>query len=103
MASVLHSRRRQAGQLRPLAPAEVVPFPTAANVSRAAATADWMARCNTAEQAERHLQRTLGRIYDGWLNRGVDPDRALADVREHESTIRAELWRLVLCGGGSQT
>jgi hypothetical protein len=100
MASALQRRRRQPGQLRPLSPADVIPFPTAANHDRAASTADWMARCNTAEQAERHLQRTLGRIYEGWLNRGVDPDKALADVKEHEAAIRAEVWRLVLNGGG---
>lgn len=75
--------------------AEVIAFPLARRRDLVRRQATWFVD-QSHDAAEANLARQLERQRDILTRKGADPVRLDQEIRELESAIRAEVWRLVL-------
>ncbi len=75
--------------------AEILAFPPARRLGFVRRQAAWFVE-QSHEAAEANLARQLDLQRETLLRKGVDAGRLAAEIRDLESAIRSEVWRLVL-------
>lgn len=80
--------------------ARVLPFPLSRRRDLIRRQAQWFS-AQPARAAERNLQHQLGVQLEALRRKGVDDETANAEVVALEGAIRAEVWWVILSGGGA--
>jgi Family of unknown function (DUF6074) len=90
------NQRRLAGDIPPLRPADIVPFPQVKRVHFVEKTAARIAAARSREAGENMLETAVQKQCRALERRGVPPERIARQRRALESALRASIWRLVL-------
>lgn len=78
--------------------ARIVPFPASAKIGPARRSA--AAALNMGpEAAEKHILHQARRLEESLLKSGVELHEAIAEARQYEALLRAEMWRQCLGTG----
>jgi hypothetical protein len=81
--------------------ATIVPFPLVRRRDLVRRTAERMAGAGSASTAEKLLAHALQVQADTMMRRGIAGPVINAQIRNLETAVRCELWRLMLLEGGA--